>query len=50
MAVGQLHGIGKVSGEVKPRTIKVEYDPSAVTVEAIQQALGKIGYDCTVLA
>ena len=49
MAVGRLQGISKISGEVKSRTLTVEYDPSAVTVEAIQQALEAIGYDSAVL-
>ncbi len=50
MAVGQLGGIGKVSGDIKSRALAVEYEPSAVTVEAIQQAVATAGYDSTVLA
>jgi copper chaperone CopZ len=50
MAVGRLPGIGKVSGGVEPRTITVEYEPPTITVEAIQQALEKVGYDSTVVA
>ncbi len=50
MAVGRLPGIGKVSGEVKPRTIAVEYEPPTITVEAIQKALEEVGYDSTVVA
>ncbi len=49
MAVGQVNGTGKVSGDVKARTVSVEYEPSTVTVEAIQQALTTVGYDSTVL-
>ena len=50
MAVGRLHGINKISGDVKPRTITVEYEPPTITVEAIQEALEKVGYDSTVVA
>ena len=50
MAVGRLKGVNKVSGEAKSRTVTVEYDASTVTVEAIQEALKRVGYDGTTLA
>lgn len=50
MAVGQLKGIGMVSGDTKSRTLSVRYDPSEVTVESMQEALSQIGYESTVLS
>ena len=50
MAVGQVGGTGKVSGDVKARTVSVEYEPSTVTVEVIQQALATIGYESSLVA
>jgi hypothetical protein len=47
MAVGQLNGTGKVSGDSKSRTLTVEYEPSEVTVESMQEALLNIGYEST---
>ena len=49
LAVGQVQGVGKVGGDVKARTLTVEYEPSQVTVGAIQQVLGAVGYDATVV-
>jgi len=49
MAVGRLQGVNKVSGEVKSRTVTVEYDASTVTVEAIHEALKRVGYEATTL-
>ena len=49
MAVGQVEGIGKVRSDVKSRTLSVEYQPSTVSVKAIQQALEAVGYDSTEL-
>ena len=45
LAVGRLKGIGKISGDAKSRTLKVEYEPSALTVKAIQDGLMQIGYE-----
>ena len=45
MAVGRLNGVGKISGEAKSKTLTVEYEPSALTVEAIQDGLKQIGYE-----
>ncbi len=50
LAVGRLKGIGKISGEAKSRTLKVEYEPSSVTVEGIQSALSQVGYESTLVA
>ncbi len=49
MAVGRLNGVGKISGEAKSKTLTVEYEPSALTVEAVQEALKQIGYESTTL-
>ena len=49
MAVGQLKGTGKVSGDAKSRTLSVQYDSSEVAVESVQEALLQIGYESTVL-
>ncbi len=49
MAVGRLNGVGKISGEAKSKTLTVEYEPSALTVEAVQAALKQIGYESTTL-
>ena len=45
LAVGRLNGIGKISGEAKSMTLTVEYEPSVLTVEAVQDALKQIGYE-----
>ncbi len=47
MAVGRLQGVGKISGEVKARTVTVEYEPSTLTVKAVQDALKGLGYEST---
>ncbi len=47
MAVGRIQGIGKISGDDKSRTVTVEYEPTALTVEAIQEALKGVGYEST---
>ncbi len=49
MAVGRLNGVGKISGEAKSKTLTVEYEPSALMVEAVQEALKQIGYESTTL-
>ncbi len=43
MAVSQVDGVNTVDGDAKARTISVEYDPAAVTVDAIRRALDDIG-------
>ena len=45
LAVGRLKGIGKISGEAKSKTLNVEYEPSVLTVESVQEALMQIGYE-----
>ena len=47
MAVGRLNGVGKISGEAKSNILTVEYEPSEVTVDAVQEALKQIGYEST---
>ena len=49
MAVGRLQGVGKISGEVKSKTLQVEYEPSTLTVKAVQEALRRLGYESTQL-
>jgi copper chaperone CopZ len=48
-AVRRLEGTGKLEGDIDSRTVSVEYEPSLVQVEAIQEALSGIGYDSIVL-
>ena len=50
MAVGRVTGISKIDGESKSRTLTVEFEPSSVTVEAIQNALNQVGYESTLVA
>ena len=50
MAVGRVQGVKKVTGEAKSRTVTVEYEPSTATVEAIYEALKRVGYEATTLA
>ncbi len=45
LAVGRLKGIGKISGQAKSKTLTVEYEPSVLTVNAVQAALKEIGYE-----
>ncbi len=47
LAVGRLNGVGKISGEAKSKTVTVAYEPSELTVEAVQEALKQIGYEST---
>ncbi len=47
MAVGRIKGIGKIDGDDKSRTLTVDYEPTALTVEAIQEALKEVGYEST---
>lgn len=49
MAVGQLPGIGKVSADVRSRTLLVECEGSAATAEAIRERLLGVGYESTTL-
>ena len=49
MAVSHVKGIGELSGDTKSKTLRIEYDPTEVTVEGVQQALAGIGYESTVL-
>ena len=49
MAVGHVKGIGELNGDAKSKTLCIEYHPSEVTVEGVQQALAGIGYESTAL-
>jgi copper chaperone CopZ len=44
MAVSQVEGVDTIDGDAKARTITVDYDPAAVTIDAIRRALDDIGY------
>lgn len=50
MTVRLLDGIGDVKGDFKSRKVEVIYDPSQVSVKAVQQALNNIGYESEVIA
>ncbi len=45
MAVGQVQGVVKVTGDAAHRTIDVVYDPATVNPESIEEALENVGYD-----
>ncbi len=47
MAVGQLAGAHITDADMRSRVLTVQYEPSIVTVKAIQQALSRTGYDST---
>ncbi|MCH8185862.1 MAG: hypothetical protein IH862_07165 [Chloroflexi bacterium] len=49
MAVGHVKGIGEIDADTKSKTLSIEYDPSEVTVEGVQEALAGIGHESTVL-
>ncbi len=49
MAVGRLQGISNINGEADSTILTVEYEPSSVTVEGIQNALNQVGYESTLL-
>ncbi len=49
MAVGHVKGIGEIDADTKSKTLCIEYDPSEVTVEGVQEALAGIGHESTVL-
>jgi copper chaperone len=44
-AVGALDGVGKVEVHVDPRTVDVEFDETAVSLEAIFAAIEEQGYE-----
>ncbi len=47
MAVGHPPGVHKVTGDADARTITVEFEPPAMTVEAFQEAMQEVGYEST---
>ncbi len=48
MAVRHLNGVGEVAGDWRSRTVRIEYDPENIDLEAIQEAMMVFGYDSTV--
>ncbi len=48
MAVGQLDGIGQITGDVTIKTVTIEFNPSHVTIQRIQEVLEGIGYSSNV--
>jgi copper chaperone len=43
-AVTKLDGVRFISGDPEMKTVKIEYDPAAVKIEAIQSAMEEEGY------
>jgi copper chaperone len=44
-AVGAVAGVGRVDVDVAEKTVTVDYDDVAVTLEAIEQAVAGEGYE-----
>jgi copper chaperone len=44
-AVGALSGVDSVSVDLKGKKVTVDYNPGAVTIEAIKEAIEDQGYD-----
>ena len=49
-AVSRLGGSSRLEGDIATRTVSVEYEPSLVGVDAIQEALRGVGYESTVIS
>lgn len=45
MAVRLAKGVQKVDGDAKAKTLTVEFDPQAVSVEDIKRAMARAGYN-----
>jgi copper chaperone CopZ len=45
MAVRHVTGVQKVDGNAKTKTLTVEFDPQATSVEALKKAMARAGYD-----
>lgn len=50
LAVRQLGNTGEVTVDAESRIVTVGYDPAAVSVDAIQEALEAVGYESTLVA
>ena len=44
-AVGALPGVQTVTVEIEPKTVNLEFDDSAVTIEEITAAIEAVGYE-----
>jgi len=44
-AVRRVKGVKKVDGNAKDRTLTVEFDPQVASVEDIERAVARLGYD-----
>ena len=44
-AVGDLEGIGAVDVDVAEKTVSVDFDDAAVSLEAIEEAVAEEGYE-----
>lgn len=42
--VGNLEGVTSANADIKSSTLKVEYDPSKVTIDKIKNAVNGVGY------
>lgn len=45
MAVRRVKGVQKVDGNVKNKTVTVEFDPELTAVEDIKKAMARVGYE-----
>jgi len=45
MAVRLVKGVQKVDGDAKAKTLAIEFDPQATSVEAIKKAMARAGYN-----
>ncbi|MBI4235992.1 MAG: hypothetical protein HY688_01375 [Chloroflexi bacterium] len=47
--MGQVEGIGTVTGDATKRTVTIGFDPRLVAVEEVLVAMRRIGYPATVV-
>lgn len=45
MAVRLVKGVQQVNGDAKAKTLTIEFDPQAISVEDIKKAMARAGYD-----
>ena len=45
MAVRRVPGVQKMEGNVKERTVSIQFDPGASSLEGIKEAMSRIGYE-----
>lgn len=44
-AVGELKGVGRVTVDLKGKTVSVEYDPGQVGLDKVKEVIEDQGYD-----